>query len=501
VKSGRRRRRGYPRLFGGAFMIVLCTTTAVAALAIGQVSTIAADISVHPVHSAYLTAPKPGGPETILVIGDDHSGPYDPQCGCHLLHADTFMLVRMDPGQGQTSIMSIPRDLLVNFTWKGVTYTDQKFNSAYAVGGTPGNGNDQLVLKVAHQLLPGVTINHFVDINFDAFIGVVHAIGCVYVDVDHRYLNNDDPSYQPINLQPGYQRLCAEPALSYVRYRHDDSDFVRVARQQDFIRQAKEQLGLFDLVGKLDRIAKAFGQAIHTDVYGVKVVNQLLTLVAFSQSRPIRQVPFQYATADTWIGGEEYVTSTPRLIRQSIRDFLYESPLAKPPRSQPSSPSPSRHGTHHRRTRRASSPVVSGLGPLSASVVDQAQQLAVSVPFPVELPSMQTLAATPNDFHPYTVRDEQGRPHSGYRIDWYDNQAGLYYGIEGMNWTDPPLFANPTATATIDGRTYMFIDDGSHFHDIGWREGGELYWVSNTLLESLSNPQMLALAESAKPVG
>jgi LCP family protein required for cell wall assembly len=498
VRGGRRRRRSHPRLFGGAFLIALCTTTAVAALAIGQVSTIAADISTHPIHSTYLAPPKPGGPETILVIGDDHSGPYDAQCGCHLLHADTFMLVRMDPAQGQTSIMSIPRDLLVNFTWKGAAYTDQKFNSAYAVGATPGNGNDQLVLKVAHQILPGVTINHFVDINFDAFIGVVHAIGCVYVDVDHRYLNNDDPAYQPINLQPGYQRLCAEPALSYVRYRHDDSDFVRVARQQDFIRQAKEQLGLFDLVGKLDQIAKAFGQAIHTDIYGIKVVNQLLTLVAFSQSRPIRQVPFQYANADTWIGNEEYVTSTPALIRASVRDFLHENQLAQAPPSQRSPPP--RHGTHHHRTRRAPS-AVSGLVALSAGVVDQAQQLAVSVPFPVELPSMQTLVATPNDFHPYKVIDEQGQQRSGYRIDWYDNQAGLYYGIEGMDWTDPPLFANPTATATIDGRTYMFIDDGSHFHDIGWRVGGELYWVSNTLLEHLSNAQMLALAESAKPIG
>ena len=481
-------------------MIVLCTTTAVAALAIGQVSTIAADISIHPIRSTYLTVPRPGAPETILVIGDDHSGPYDPQCGCHLLHADTFMLVRMDPAQGQTSIMSIPRDMLVNFTWHGVTYDDQKFNSAYAIGATPTSGNDQLVLKVAHQILPGVTINHFVDINFDAFIGVVRAIGCVYVDVDHRYLNNDDPAYQPINLQPGYQRLCAEPALSYVRYRHDDSDFVRVARQQDFIRQAKEQLGLFNLVGKLDQIAKAFGQAIRTDIAGVKTVNQLLTLVAFSQSRPIRQVPFQYASADTWIGNEEYVTSTPRLIRRSIRDFLYENPLAKAPPSSSATPTPpttARRPAHH--PAHSAPAHVSGLVPLSAGVTDQAAQLSVRVPFAVELPSLQTDQATPNDFHAYTVPDEQGHEHEGYRIDWYDAQAGLYYGIEGMNWTDPPLFANPTATATIDGRTYMFIDDGSHFHDIGWRQGGELYWVSNTLLESLSNAQMLALAESATP--
>ena len=54
-----------------------------------------------------------------------------------------------------------------------------------------------------------------------------------------------------------------------MRYRHTDSDFVRVARQQDFIRQAKEQLGLFDLITKYDQIAKAFGHAIHTDIRGV----------------------------------------------------------------------------------------------------------------------------------------------------------------------------------------------------------------------------------------
>ena len=60
-------------------------------------------------------------------------------------------------------------------------------------------------------------------------------------------LNAPGGSYQPINVQPGYQRLCGENALAYVRYRHTDSDFVRVARQQDFIRQAKEQLGVLGL--------------------------------------------------------------------------------------------------------------------------------------------------------------------------------------------------------------------------------------------------------------
>jgi hypothetical protein len=46
----------------------------------------------------------------------------------------------------------------------------------------------------------------------------------------------------------------------------------------------------------------------------------------------------------------------------------------------------------------------------------------------------------------------------------------------------------------------MFVDDPPHFHDIGWRVGNTLYWVSNTLNESLSNQQLLAIAESAQPL-
>ena len=66
------------------------------------------------------------------------------------------------------------------------------------------------------------------------------------MNVDHRYYNENigttETDYTSINLQPGYQKLCYENALDYVRYRHTDSDFVRVARQQDFLRDLREQI-------------------------------------------------------------------------------------------------------------------------------------------------------------------------------------------------------------------------------------------------------------------
>jgi len=497
----RRRRFGMlPRFFVGAIVIVLCTTAAGAAIAIGTISQIAADIALggKQIKSTALTAATAGAAQTIMVIGDDHSGPVIN--GVKLLHADTFMLIRMDPNHAQTSILSIPRDLLINFTYKGNTYSG-KFNSAYAVGGP------DLVLRVVKQTLPGITINDVVDFSFASFIGVVDAIGCVYVDVDHRYLNNSDQTYSKIDLQPGYQKLCAGSALSYVRYRHTDSDFVRVARQQDFIRQAKEQLGLFDLLTKYDQIAKALGRAIDTNIRGDKAIADLLNLIAFSGSRPIRHVTFQTNSQLTVINGSDYVTSSPALITQSIDNFLYQNPTAPTPAGATTpSRSHATHTVHHHHAGAGSvSPSAHDLFALTAANQPAALQLAPSVPFPVLLPAFETGEATandpsgPNDARAYTITDESGHVYQGYRVDWQQNTGG-YYGIEATNWLNPPLFANPSATLSINGRTYMFIDDGSHWHDIGWRSGNALYWVSNTLLEDLTNAQMLALAESAQPI-
>jgi hypothetical protein len=44
------------------------------------------------------------------------------------------------------------------------------------------------------------------------------------------------------------------------------------------------------------------------------------------------------------------------------------------------------------------------------------------------------------------------------------------------------------------------VNDGSHIHILGWVSGNVLYWVTNTLLEDLSNQQMLAIAKSARPL-
>jgi hypothetical protein len=102
---------------------------------------------------------------------------------------------------------------------------------------------------------------------------VVNRLGGVYIDVDRRYFNNHTgpTGYAAINLQPGYQRLNGKQALDFVRYRHTDSDVFRTARQQLFVRAAKEQLGRYSklhvvkLLGTIKRnveVGRAGGRGV-----------------------------------------------------------------------------------------------------------------------------------------------------------------------------------------------------------------------------------------------
>ena len=144
-------------------------------------------------------------------------------------------------------------------------------------------------------MFPGLKVNHIVDINFGGFTDLVNAIGCVYTDVDHRYYNNTAvTNYSSIDIQPGYQKLCGTDALAFVRFRHTDSDLVRNARQQDFIRWAKDQYGAGNLIANRDRLLRIFGAHTETDhnLHTVDGLINLFNLVAFSAGHSIKQIKF-----------------------------------------------------------------------------------------------------------------------------------------------------------------------------------------------------------------
>ncbi len=486
-------------------LILLLSGAATATVALTKLNHIAEEVfprgsQIHVARGVVETAYS-GEPQTFLIIGSDRrAGSKDAFDRNNPPHSDTLLLVHLDPQAGQTSVMSVPRDLLVTITTKkGQAYYPRKVNAAYTIGSQEG-GTDrgaELTAQTLEHLLH-VKLNGVIDVTFKGFIGVVDTLGCVYVNVDHRYLHQSEATeasnYSSINLQPGYQKLCYENALSYVRYRHGDSDFVRVARQQDFIRDLREQVPVGNLIGEIDTVSKAVGKAVTSTFHSsASQLIELGKLAAFSQQKPLRQVKFQADNANAMIGGESYVTSSPALIKATVRDFLHgHEQLALAGSSSSSS-----HHSHHPTASPSSASL--GLYPVSSSGKAMALTAAPGLPFPLEYPSVQTGPAAPQEVHVYTLEDQHKHRHHAYVAVWQQTGLGGYYDVEGIDWVNIPLFAHARAQK-IGGRSYLLVDDGSHIHDIGWRVGRVMYFVSNTLLEDLSNQQMIAIARATQPL-
>ena len=498
----------WKRFLIGGVLIVLLAGGATATVTLNTASGLAHDIFPAVSHieapRGLVTPEYSGGAQTFLILGSDRrEGSKDAYDKEDPPHSDTILLVRFDPEQGQTSVLSIPRDLMVNITTPGdQAYAGEKINAAYTIGSRLGGAKGGIVLAaetIKREVFPGLTLNGIIDVNFKGFIQVVDTLGCAYVNVDHRYHNENvgttETDYTSINLQPGYQKLCYENALDYVRYRHTDSDFVRVARQQDFLRDLREQINPADEIGQIDTVAKAVGHAITSTFHAsAEELIELAKLIAFSQSKPLRQVKFRTTNVDALLHGGSYVTSSPALEQATLLDFLHGHEHLSLPASKPSG-----HSSSHHHSSGGSSPRSLDLYPTSSAGETELVKAAPNVPFPVLYPTLQTGPGEQQTVRAYTLKDQQGNLHHAYVVVWQENSIGGYYDFEGTDWLNPPLFAH-ARVQVIGGRSYELVDDGSHIHVVGWRSGRVLYWVTNTLLEELSNAQMLALAKSAQPL-
>jgi LCP family protein required for cell wall assembly len=216
-----------------------------------------------------LEIPLPDRPAIAIVVGQDfRRWAREEERGGR---ADTVMLMRADPNGGTLSMLSFPRDLLVDIHCPGRGSFPGPINSAYALCGLPGT-----VETV--KRLTGVPIHYLVTIDYRGFIQTVDKLGGVWMDVDRRYFNDNSgggPTFPPIDLQPGYQELTGRQALSFVRYRHTDSDLYRIERQRLFMRALKERLSssfkltaipkITGVVRKNVKIGKGGNQALDPD--------------------------------------------------------------------------------------------------------------------------------------------------------------------------------------------------------------------------------------------
>jgi polyisoprenyl-teichoic acid--peptidoglycan teichoic acid transferase len=422
------------------------------------------------------------GPQTILLMGSDVRK-IDRERGLKG-NSDTMILVRLDPRRKATALLSVPRDLKVQVPGYGT----QKINAAFPEGGV------RLTVRTIHKALPGIRINHVINTNFKGFKAMINRVGCFYVDIDRRYFNDNARAYATIDVKPGYQKMCGDRALDYVRFRHEDTDLVRGARQQDFIRQARNQVGVQELLGDRKEFLRLFGRYTDTDIRGTRDILRLLRVVAFSAGHPMREVRFR---ADI---GPSYVTASSSQVQRTVDEFLNVDASEGPRGRNRSAP---RLPTQRRKRSRKPDLAALGLEEAKTAGEDQAISAAPGFPFPVLFPRLRKAGSVYVDVpRTYVLDGPDDARYPSYRIVARTGELGAYYGIQGTTWKDPPILDNPSETQKLTGgRTLLLYGDGNRLRLVAVKTPRASYWVSNTLLLSLTNRQMVAIARSLQRIG
>jgi polyisoprenyl-teichoic acid--peptidoglycan teichoic acid transferase len=480
------------RAVGGLTLIVVLAAATTATAGLLALDEVAQKIAQAPeIKKAPVDKAPPGKPQTILVLGSDRrwsdlkkNNPLLKQS--NPARSDTILLIRLDPKQKATAVMSIPRDLKVTIPGHG---TD-KINAAYSTGGP------NLTTRTIKALL-GIKIHHVVNVNFKGFREAVNAVGCVYADVDRRYYHSNaglpvSEHYAEINLQPGYQQLCGQKALDYVRFRHADSDIVRAARQQDFLRAAKDQISTSSLIDKRDQLIDIFGRSTQSDpaLHSKSGLLKLIKLAIFSAGHPVTQIPFPATFAGDPQTGQ-FVEASPEAIQRAVRRFLH----ATPPGHGSGGRKLTRKGKATKTTVRLRNARREGedlVAPLAAR-----HRVSFGLYFPRKLSPEGRYTTVQPSPRVYSLRDRAGRKHRAYRLVVVQSEIdGQYYGIEGTDWKTPPLLAHPTSRRTVGKRKLLLYKDGSRLRYVAWKRKDAVYWVSNSLSLGLTNSQMIGIAAS-----
>ena len=481
----------WARYVVGSLLIVISIATATAVSGVVFANDIAAGLGGLPRVQHLLQDTSAAGPQTILILGSDKR----PKEGDHG-RSDTTILLRVTPNA--INLLSLPRDLQVNIPGHG----PDKLNAAYTYGGPA------LTTKVVKQIT-GLPINHVVNIDFTGFADAVNAVGCVYYDVDHHYYHSNVglpaiDQYAEINIHAGYQRMCGFNALQFVRYRHDDNDLVRSARQQAFLREARHQIPPTKLLEDYNSLVAIFSKYTTSDnaLQDTGKVIGLAKLFFAARNAQVREIHFPAVL------GPVYVTASSSAIHRAVQQFLAEP---SSPSGAPSGGSGGGGGGGGPSGSGGGSPAPPPLTDSTATGQQFAAKLAnarwrregkIPMLYPTKLVPGSFLTS---DSDSYRIDGPGNQIYDGYTFvaevpaeaPGYGYTA--YYDFTGTNWPDPPILDSPTETKTINGHEFEMFWDNGRLRLVGWKSGKGSYWVDNDLLETLSPGQMVAMAEAMRP--
>jgi LCP family protein required for cell wall assembly len=186
---------------------------------------------------------------------------------------DTIMIGKVDLSGPRVSLISVPRDLIVDIPG----YGRDRINSAYVYGELykePGGGIGLLRQTIEKNF--GVNVDHFGLVDFQCFRTTVDAVGGVRINVPKAIVDTqyptDDYGIKTVKFDVGPQLMDGERALEYARTRHADSDFYRIQRQQLILAAVRDQVLRLRVLPALPTILSGC-RNMHSDLGWLDYVN------------------------------------------------------------------------------------------------------------------------------------------------------------------------------------------------------------------------------------
>ena len=245
------------------------------------------------------------GETNILVVGLDNVE------GSH--RTDTIMVVHVSSKAKKVSVVSVPRDTIMNIPGVGFT----KVNHAFAYGGVN-------LTKETLEDFFGVKIPFTVAINIDGLAKVIDTLGGLTIDVEKRMYYVDYAGGLYVDLYPGIQNLNGRQVLGYVRFRHDaEGDIGRIVRQQKFIQALARKIVARKDVLSAPKVILSLLSNISTNMS----VRQILGLsLAMRQSFDIGNIEMTSVPGESiMIDKIYYLKSNPAEVRRIAQHYLTPS--------------------------------------------------------------------------------------------------------------------------------------------------------------------------------
>lgn len=269
----------------------------------------------------------------ILLVGADKN--LDEQDSSDAARrSDSMMIATMDMKHKKLKITSLMRDMYVEIPGHG----SQKLNAAYSLGG----------IRLLYETVVsnfGIKMDGYVEVNFDAFVDVINAVGGVEATLTESEAENlNDTNYikrkKFRNVTVGKQMLNGYQALGYCRIRHGKwknghypavltasgkgDDYGRAERQR-LVMQALLKKVKSMSVNKWLELIDIILPNIKTDLSKDKIISYMTAIIRMGTTELNQySLPIQDGYTSQKIGGQDCLVPDIPKNKSALYKFIYE---------------------------------------------------------------------------------------------------------------------------------------------------------------------------------